>query len=151
MMTPRRRGTGAVVLSALTLLAAACGDGEEALDPQMRAPETGSYAYDALVYTADGEPPDTFSGQLVISVSSEDSITGSWSVAGYSSEARGIWNITAYALVADPQPPVQGSITHRVWRENGTGDLSCNLTYTREMPADTFMSTNENSCSFDRE
>ena len=118
----------------------------------MRAPETGSYAYDALVYTEDGSPPDTFSGSLVIGVSSEDSITGSWDVQGFDSEARGIWNVTAYALLADPQPPVQGTLTHRIWRANGSDGLRCNLTYQRiSMPADTFTSSAENTCSLDRE
>jgi hypothetical protein len=150
MTAPRRWGSTAL-LAALVPLLPACGDGDASLDPQMRAPATGVYAYDALVYTAAGSPPDTFSGSLAIDVSSEDSITGSWSVAGYAGEARGIWNITAYTLPADPQPPVQGSITHRIWRDNASGDLSCNLTYTRTMPADTFSTSSENSCSLDRE
>ena len=148
MSSPRRRGF--LGLAAL-LLISACGDGDESLDPQLRAPATGSYAYDALVYTADGEPPDTFSGFLDIDVSSEDSIIGSWNVDGYDDPARGIWNINAYTVVTAPQPPLHGTITHRLWRQNGSGDLSCNLTYVLEMPADTFMSTSENSCSLDRE
>ena len=151
MTAPRRRGSIRCALAALVLLLPACGDGDESLDPEMRAPSTGVYAYDALVYTAEGEAPDTFSGSLSIEVSSEDSITGSWSVDGYGDEARGIWNVTAYTLAADPQPPVQGSITHRIWRDNASGDLSCNLTYLREMPTDTFSTSSENSCSLDRE
>jgi hypothetical protein len=71
-------------------------------------------------------------------------------VDGYGSTARGMWNITAYALLADPQPPVQGSITHRVTRETGSAHLSCDLTYLYEMPADTFMSSAENSCWLER-
>ena len=151
MTAPRRWGSTRSAVAALVLLLPACGDGDESLDPQMRAPETGVYAYDALIHTEEGLPPDTFTGSLAIEVSSEDSITGTWNVEGYEAEARGIWNITAYALAADSEPPVQGSITHRVWRDNASGDLSCNLTYTREMPADTFSTSAENSCSLDRQ
>lgn len=151
MTAPRRRGSIRCAVAALALVLPACGDGDESLDPHMRAPETGVYAYDALIYTEEGVAPDTFTGSLAIEVSSEDSITGNWTVDGYDDEARGIWNITAYTLTADPEPPVQGSITHRVWRDNASGDLSCNLTYTREMPADTFSTSSENSCSLDRE
>ena len=150
MMTPRRRGTALAGASALLLLFAACAE-DEALDPQMRAPTTGIYTYEALIYTDDGLPADTFEGTLDIDVSSEDSIVGTWSVDGYEDEARGIWNITAYALAADPEPPIQGTITHRVWRQHGNGDLSCQVTYTLEMPADTFTSSTENSCSIDRD
>lgn len=149
MNTPRRWGSG-VLAFALLMLLPACGE-DEALDPQIRAPETGSYAYEALVYTEDGEVPDTFAGSLVLSVSSEDSIVGTWDVDGYGNAARGIWNITAYALMADPAPPVQGSITHRVTRDNGSGTLSCSLTYQHEMPSDTFISSAENSCSIERD
>lgn len=147
MSTPRRRGSRLAV-AFLAVALPACGDGDESLDPQLRAPNTGTYSYDALIYTQDASPPDTFSGTLVISVSSEDSIVGSWSVAGFDGEARGIWNITAYTLPADPEPPVQGSVTHRVWRENASGDLSCTLNYQRiQTPADTFRTSSENSCS----
>lgn len=149
MMTPRRRGTAVAALATIVALASACGD-DEALDPQLRAPEPGSYAYEALVYTDEGLAPDTFTGQLIVSVSSEDSIVGTWDVDGYESSARGLWNITAYALMADPAPPVQGSITHRVTREPGSAHLSCDLTYLHEMPADTFTSSAENSCSLER-
>ena len=150
MTSPRRRGPAAASAFALVLFFAACSD-EEALDPQMRAPATGVYTYDALIYTDEGVPPDTFTGTLDIDVSSEDSIVGTWNVDGFETEARGIWNITAYTLAADPQPPIQGTITHRVWRETGSGDLSCQVNYLLEMPSDTFSSTSENSCSLDRE
>ena len=146
MRSPRRWGP----LLALTALAAlaACGEGDDTLDPQVRAPNEGTYDYDALVHTAEDAEPDTFSGTLEITVSSEDSIIGTWEVDGYSAApARGIWNITAYTLPAEPTPPLQGEITHRVWRQNGSGNLSCQLSYELEMPADTFTSSTENSCS----
>ena len=148
MTKPRRWGPGIALVLLVPFYA--CGD-DEALDPQIRAPETGSYAYEALVYTEDGAPPDTFAGTLVLSVASEDSIVGNWDVDGYENGARGMWNITAYALMADPQPPIQGSITHRVTRDNGSGTLSCALTYTHEMPTDTFTTSTENSCSLHRD
>lgn len=149
MLTPRRRGLCRAALIG-TLVLTSCGDADEALDPQLRAPATGTYAYDALVYTAEDTPPDTFAGTLLIAVSSEDSIVGTWTVPGYASAARGIWNITAYTLSADPNPPLQGSITHRVWRRNA-GSLDCNLTYQHvRMPTDTFTSSTGNSCSLVR-
>ena len=150
MIAPRRRGPAYAALATFVALASACGD-DEALDPQIRAPEAGTYAYEALVYTENGAPPDTFDGQLVLSVTSVDSIVGSWDVDGYEAAARGMWNITAYALMADPSPPIQGHITHRVTREPGSTELSCDLTYTHEMPADTFTSSAENSCSLERD
>jgi hypothetical protein len=148
MIEPRRRGIAAAGVLVLLLHAAACGD-DESLDPTMRAPATGIYEYEALVYTAEGEEPDTFAGTLDIDVSSEDSIVGTWNVDGYEDLARGIWNITAYALIADPEAPLQGTITHRVSRES-SGSLSCDLTYVVEMPADTFTSSAENDCSLQR-
>ena len=146
MRTPRRWGR-LLALGALAAVAA-CGD-DESLDPQIRAPNEGSYDYEALVYTAPDSEPDTFAGTLEITVSSEDSIIGTWSVDGYSAAAaRGVWNFTAYTLPADPTPPLQGDITHRVWRQNGSGSLQCQLTYeVVTMPADTFTTTSENSCS----
>ena len=151
MSTPRRWGAGSSAWLLLSMLAAACGDSDEALDPELRVPNTGSYAYEALVYTEEGTPPDTFSGTLSINVASEDSILGTWDVDGYAATvARGIWNINAYTLPADPSPPLQGDITHRVWRQNNSGDLSCALTYERvTMPADTFTTSSENRCSLD--
>ena len=151
MSTPRRRGRSArATLLFLPLLPLACESGDDTLDPQLRAPEVGTYTYDATVYTEENGDPVTFEGSLDITVSSEDSIIGTWSVPGYSgAQARGIWNITAYTLPADPQPPIQGSISHRVWRGSG-GALSCNLTYVHEMPADTFTSSGENDCTLVR-
>ncbi|HEX6588599.1 MAG TPA: hypothetical protein VF039_06215 [Longimicrobiales bacterium] len=135
------------------LLLTACDGGDESLDPELRAPDTGTYAYEAIVLTdeaVDAEP-DTFVGSLQIDVSSEDSITGTWSVPGYGGQARGVWNIVAYVLAADPSPPIQGTITHRVWRANNTGNLACNVTYQYiQMPADTFTTSTENSCSLVR-
>jgi hypothetical protein len=132
---------------------AACGDTDESLDPQIRAPSTGSYAYEASILTDEAVDavPATFEGTLLIDVASEDSIVGSWTVAGYGTQARGIWNITAYTLPADPAPPVQGTITHRVWRQSGSGNIACNVTYQRiRMPADTFTTSAENSCTLVR-
>jgi hypothetical protein len=145
MRTPRRWGP-VLALGALAVITA-CGDSEESLDPQFRAPDEGVYQYEALVHTEEGAEPDTFVGSLQITVASEDSIVGTWDVDGYGAAARGIWNITAYTLPADPSPPIQGDITHRVWRLNGSGDLSCQLSYELVMPMDTFTSTTENSCS----
>ena len=151
-MHPRRRGVPRIAACAV-LLFTACGGGDESLDPEIRAPDTGTYAYEALVLTDDAvdAEPDTFEGTLQIDVSSEDSITGSWSVPGYAAQARGVWNIVAYVLPADPAPPIQGTITHRVWRANNTGNLSCNVTYQHiRTPADTFTTSTENSCSLVR-
>lgn len=149
MISPRRRGFAAAGAAALLLLAACSED--EALDPQNRAPATGIYDYEALIHMAEGVPPDTFVGTLDIDVSSEDSIVGTWNVDGFEDEARGIWNITAYTLAADPAPPLQGTISHRVWRATGAGSLSCQVTYTLEMPSDTFSSSTENYCSLDKQ
>ena len=151
-MHPRRRGVRRVAACA-TLLLAACGDSDESLDPQLRAPGTGTYAYEAIVLTDDAVDavPDTFEGTLQIDVASEDSIVGSWSVPRYAVTARGIWNITAYTLPADPDPPIRGTITHRVWRQNGSTNLSCNVTYQHlRSPADTFTTSTENLCSLIR-
>jgi hypothetical protein len=149
--SPRRRGARlrAIVLLALPL--AACNDGDEGLDPSFRAPETGSYEYDALVHTSDTLPPDTLTGQLEISVASRDSIIGTWSVPGYTgASVRGVWNVNAYTLPANPTS-IQGSVTHRVWRQSGTLDLSCALSYERvDMPADTFTSSTVNRCTLAR-
>ena len=150
MHAPRRRGTRIAATTALLIAVAACGD-DEALDPQVRAPALGAYTYEAVVHTEEGAEPQTYAGTLVLDVSSEDSIIGTWQVDGFGSQARGIWNITAYALGADPAPPVRGAITHRVWRSNGSDNLSCALTYQHEMPADTFMSSSENSCLLERQ
>lgn len=151
-MHPRRRGLRRVAACAALLLAA-CGDTDESLDPQLRAPNPGSYAYEAVILTDEAVDavPDTFEGSLQIDVSSEDSIVGSWTVPGYGAQARGVWNIVAYVLPADPAPPVQGSITHRVWRQSGSGNLSCNVTFQRiRMPADTFTTSSENHCTLIR-
>ena len=148
-MHPRRRGIRRVATCAALLLAA-CGDADESLDPQIRAPGTGTYAYEAIILTDDAVDavPDTFLGSLQIDVSSEDSIVGAWHVAGYGPQARGIWNINSYTLPAEPAPPVQGTITHRLWRQSDSGNLSCNMTYQRvRMPADTFTTSTQNACS----
>lgn len=151
-MHPRRRGLRRAAACA-ALLFAACGDSDESLDPQLRAPDPGTYAYEALILTdeaVDAEP-DTFDGTLRIDVSSEDSIVGAWSVPGYGPTARGTWNITAYTLPADPTPPLQGTITHRVWRQSGSDNLTCNVTFQRiQMPADTFTTSTENACTLQR-
>ena len=137
-------------LTALLILAA-CGDSDDSLDPQLRAPETGTYTYEALVVMTEDAEPDTFSGTLVVDVASEDSIVGAWSVNGYDALARAIWNINAYTLPADPTPPRQGTITHRVWRQNHSTNLSCALTYERvTAQADTFRSSTENDCALIR-
>ena len=150
MFRPRRRGGHAAAACALALLAAG-GESDEALDPQIRAPDLGTYAYEAVVQTRDTLGPTAFAGTLVIDVSSEDSIVGSWAVDGYGAEARGVWNITAYTLPANPAPPMQGTITHRVWRRSASSDLDCALTYQHiRMPADTFRSSSENDCTLVR-
>ena len=144
---PRRRGPrlGALLLLACPLIA--CGDGDEGLDPTMRAPEVGTYEYEAHIVTSDTLPADTLSGEFEISVASEDSILGSWSVQGYTgAPVRGIWNVNAYTLPAVPTS-IQGAVTHRVWRQSGSLDLSCSLSYERVEAADTFRSSTGNSCT----
>lgn len=151
-MHPRRRGIPRVAACA-TLLLAACGDSDESLDPQLRAPGIGAYTYEAIILTDEAVDavPDTFEGTLQIDISSEDSIVGSWNVPRYGPQARGIWNITAYTLPADPAPPIRGTVTHRVWRQNGSANLSCHATYQYvQPPADTFTTSSENSCSLVR-
>lgn len=151
-MHPRRRGVLRVAACA-TLILAACGDSDEGLDPQVRTPTVGTYTYEALILTDDaaGADPDTFEGTLQIDIASEDSIVGSWNVAGFGPQARGVWNINTYALPAEPSPPLRGTITHRVWRQAGSTNLSCNVTYQRiQMSADTFTTSAENYCSLVR-
>lgn len=145
---PRRNAASRRRAWLLALPFLACSDGDEGLDPALRAPQTGVYAYEALVYTADTLPPDTFSGQLDISVATQDSLVGTWSVPGYlTAPVRGTWNINAYTLPALPSS-IPGTITHRVWRQSASLDLSCALTYEHVvMPADTFRSSVTNHCT----
>lgn len=148
MPPPRRRGNRSLGLALLATLLLACASDDEGLDPQVRAPELGTYGYDALLHTSDSLPPDTLTGQVHITVANEDSIVASWSVPGYAAAAlRGTWNVNAYTLPADA-PALGGSIIHRVWRQNNSRNLSCVLSYQRiELPADTFTSSNANACT----
>lgn len=131
--------------------ALACSDEDEALDPTLRAPAVGLYDYDALVHRSDTTPPDTLVGQLQIVAANQDSIVGTWAVAGFgTASVRGNWNVTAYTLPA-PTTTLGGTVTHRVWRSGGGSGLSCTLTYERiDMPADTFTSYLSNRCSLVR-
>lgn len=148
--SPRRRGPRLRTLL-LVLSIAACGDGDEGLDPTMRAPDTGTYEYEALILTSDTLPPDTLIGQFDIAVASPDSLIGSWSVQGYTgAPVRGTWNINAYTVPAVPTS-IGGAVTHRVWRQSGNANLSCALSYERvEMAADTFRSSTGNRCTLYR-
>lgn len=148
--SPRRRGLRLRALL-LVLPIAACGDGDQGLDPAMRAPGIGVYEYEALIVTSDTLPPDTLIGQLDITVASQDSVLGAWSVQGYAGETvRGTWNINAYILPAVPTT-IGGAVTHRVWRRSGSLELACALSYERvEMPADTFRSSTGNRCTLYR-
>lgn len=149
--SPRRRGTRLRWLLSLALPLTACGGDDQGLDPNLRAPATGTYQYDALVHTSDSLPPDTLSGELEISASSEDSVIATWSVPGFSAApVRGTWNINAYTLPANPTS-FQGDVTHRIWRQASSENLSCTLNYERiDMPADTFTSSSANRCTLVR-
>lgn len=152
---PRRRGSRAGVMllaGLLALVALACGGDDEGLAPGVRTPETGDYDYDAIIQI-DDSVADTLSGMVAITVSSEDSIVGIWTVPGYDgTPQRGPWHINAYAL---PAPPTGGppgrSITHRIWRQQASPELNCEVSYQRistSMPPDTFISsTFDNDCS----
>lgn len=148
---PRRRGRrGSMWLLLLQLPLTGCGGDDEGIAPTLRVPDLGTYAYDAVIQTADSVA-DTLSGSIDMVAASEDSIVGEWAVTGYAgAPERGAWNVNAYTLPAQPVGPGGPGrlVTHRVWRLNASDDLQCQVAYQHIVQADTFISsTSQNSCS----
>lgn len=105
-------------IAAVTALVAllACSDSTGLED---RVPALGSYAYSMSIPAAFGTPTARhYTGSLVITFASEDSIAGSWAVQGYQAALDlGFWNSDAYVVTADVP---DGFITHRL-KKSATG------------------------------
>lgn len=117
------------VCAIILIAGAACGD-NPASPAESHTLETGRYAYSSSFDLPRGYSDLEFTGTLVLTFASEDSIDGRWEVDGFEPElGLGFWNVDAYVVHAQATRGLL--VPHRIRPATGSG-VACTVSVTGE-------------------
>ncbi|HEU0012899.1 MAG TPA: hypothetical protein VFQ45_04410 [Longimicrobium sp.] len=103
-------------------------------------PATGTYEY-RLDWRKQLAPADTGTvkdsaslGTLTITEPGTGGFVATWAVSGYAGPDTAAWNGSAYELAAERASGTKFTVTHRLYRKEGIGSLTCEATITAVDP-----------------